>query len=76
VKCKAESEVVLVDQSVTPVLLTEKSGFEKVGYIHLYLMMLPQSQTCFFGGSADGTDFAKKLRTYTFLVNHEQLLCF
>jgi hypothetical protein len=32
---KAESEVVLVDQSVTPVLLTKKSGFEKLEFIHL-----------------------------------------
>jgi hypothetical protein len=48
----------LVDQSVTPVIINKKSGFEKLGCIHITSDdVLPQSQTCF--GGSDGTGFAK-----------------
>lgn len=71
---KAESEVVLVNQSVTPVLLTKKSGFEKLELYSLITSddVLPQSPNFVFGGSADGTGLLKNGDgTYTFLVNHE-----
>lgn len=71
---KVESEVVLADQSVTPVLLKKKSGFEKLALYSLLTSddVLPQSPNFVFGGSADGSGLLKNADgTFTFLVNNE-----
>ncbi|MDG2433350.1 MAG: hypothetical protein P8M54_12940, partial [Flavobacterium sp.] len=71
---KVESTVVLADQSVTPVLLKKKSGFEKLELFSLLTSddVLPQSPNFVFGGSADGSGLLKNGDgTFTFLVNNE-----
>jgi hypothetical protein len=71
---KNESDVVLADQSVTPVLLKKKAGFEKLELFSLLTSddVLPQSPNYVFGGSADGSGLLKNTDgTFTFLVNNE-----
>ncbi|WP_366182507.1 hypothetical protein [Flavobacterium ovatum] len=67
-------DVVLKDQSVTPVLLTKKAGFENLELFSLLSSddILPESPNYVFGGSADGSGLLKNPDgTYTFLVNNE-----
>lgn len=71
---KSQSDVVLADQSATPVLLKKKEGFEKLELFSLLTSddVLPQSPNFVFGGSADGSGLLKNEDgTYTFLVNNE-----
>jgi hypothetical protein len=69
-----QSDVVLKNQSVTPVLAKLMPGFEKV---ELYSLIssddtLKQSPSYVFAGSADGEGLLKNTDgTYTMLVNHE-----
>lgn len=71
---KTESNVVLADQSVTPVLLKKKEGFESLKLFSLLTSddVLPESPNFVFGGSADGSGLLKNEDgTFTFLVNNE-----
>jgi hypothetical protein len=71
---KNETEVVLADQSVTPVLLKKKTDFEKLELFSLLTSddVLPESPNYVFGGSADGSGLLKNEDgTFTFLVNNE-----
>ncbi|GEL09511.1 hypothetical protein SAMN05192550_1488 [Flavobacterium glycines] len=71
---KNGTEVVLADQSVTPVLLKKKEGFEKLELFSLLTSddVLPESPNFVFGGSADGSGLLKNEDgTFTFLVNNE-----
>lgn len=71
---KNESDVVLADQSATPVLLKKKEGFEKLELFSLLTSddVLPQTPNFVFGGSADGSGLLKNTDgTFTFLVNNE-----
>lgn len=68
------SEVVLKNQSVTPILAKKLAGFES---LELYSLIgsddkLEQSPNYVFGGSADGAGILKNTDgTYTMLVNNE-----
>lgn len=68
------NEVVLKNQSVTPVLAKKLTGFEN---LEVYSLIgsddkLDQSPGFIFGGSADGTGILKNTDgTYTMLVNNE-----
>jgi hypothetical protein len=68
------TDVLLKDHSVTPVLLKKQSGFEK---LELYSLIssddvLAESPNYVFGGSADGSGLLKNEDgTFTFLVNQE-----
>ncbi|NEU67575.1 hypothetical protein GK091_11835 [Spirosoma agri] len=79
--CKSEenptvavSDVVLKNQSVTPVLAKKQAGFEN---LEIYSLIssddkLDQSPGYIFGGSADGAGILKNTDgTYTMLVNNE-----
>lgn len=68
------SDVVLKNQSVTPVLAKKLAGFESLEVYSLISSddKLPQSPNYTFGGSADGTGILKNTDgTYTMLVNNE-----
>ncbi len=68
------NEVVLLNQSVTPVLLKKQAGFEKLELFSLISSddVLPASPNYVFGGSADGSGLLKNADgTFTFLVNQE-----
>ena len=68
------TSVVLANQSVTPVLLTKKAGFENVELFSLISSddVLAGSPKFVFGGSADGSGLLRNEDgTFTFLVNHE-----
>jgi len=68
------TSVVLANQSVTPVLLTKKAGFENVELFSLISSddVLSGSPKFVFGGSADGSGLLRNEDgTFTFLVNHE-----
>jgi len=68
------TSVLLKNQSVTPVLLTKKSGFEKLELFSLISSddVLAESPNYVFGGSADGSGLLKNADgTFTFLVNQE-----
>lgn len=73
-RSSSKSDVVLEDQSVTPVLLKKQAGFEN---LELYSLLtsddvLPESPSFVFGGSADGAGLLKNVDgTFTFLVNNE-----
>ncbi len=73
-KSSSKTDVVLEDQSVTPVLLKKQTGFEN---LELYSLLtsddvLPESPDYVFGGSADGSGLLKNGDgTFTFLVNNE-----
>lgn len=73
-RSSSKSDVVLEDQSVTPVLLKKQAGFED---LELYSLLtsddvLPESPSFVFGGSADGSGLLKNADgTFTFLVNNE-----
>lgn len=71
---KSGSEVVLADQSETPVLVKKKEGFENLELFSLITSddVLSQTPNFVFGGSADGSGLLKNADgTFTFLVNHE-----
>ncbi|QHV97754.1 hypothetical protein [Spirosoma endbachense] len=68
------SEVVLKNQSVTPVLAKKQAGFESLEIFSLISSddKLDQSPGYIFGGSADGTGILKNTDgTYMMLVNNE-----
>lgn len=68
------TSVVLKDQSVTPSLLTAKSGFESLKIYSLFSSddVFADSPNFVFGGSADGSGLLKNSDgTFTFLVNNE-----
>lgn len=68
------SEVVLKNQSVTPILAKKQAGFENLEVYSLISSddKLDQSPNYIFGGSADGTGILKNTDgTYTMLVNNE-----
>lgn len=68
------TDVVLANQSVTPVLLKKKSGFENLELFSIISSddVLPNSPSYVFGGSADGSGLLKNTDgTFTFLVNNE-----
>jgi len=68
------SEVLIKNQSVTPVLLKKQAGFEKLELFSLISSddVLPESPNYVFGGSADGSGLLKNEDgTFTFLVNQE-----
>jgi hypothetical protein len=70
----AKTDVVLSNQSVTPVLLKKQAGFENLELFSLLTSddVLPQSPGYVFGGSADGSGLLKNTDgTFTFLVNNE-----
>ena len=70
----AKTEVVLAEQSTTPVLLKKKAGFENLELFSLISSddVLPASPNFVFGGSADGSGLLKNADgTFTFLVNNE-----
>lgn len=68
------TDVVLANQSTTPVLMTKKTGFENVELFSLISSddVLASTPNFVFGGSADGSGLLKNEDgTFTFLVNHE-----
>lgn len=70
----AKTDVVLSNQSVTPVLLKKQAGFENLELFSLLTSddVLPESPGYVFGGSADGSGLLKNSDgTFTFLVNNE-----
>ena len=70
----AKTDVVLSNQSVTPVLLKKQTGFENLELFSLLTSddVLPESPGYVFGGSADGSGLLKNSDgTFTFLVNNE-----
>lgn len=70
----AKTDVVLSNQSVTPVLLKKQAGFENLELFSLLTSddVLPESPSYVFGGSADGSGLLKNSDgTFTFLVNNE-----
>ena len=70
----ASTDVVLANQSVTPVLLKKQTGFENLELFSLLTSddVLTQSPNYVFGGSADGSGLLKNTDgTFTFLVNNE-----
>jgi hypothetical protein len=70
----SNTDVVLADQSVTPVLLKKMTGFENLKLYSLLTSddVLAQSPSYVFGGSADGSGLLKNTDgTFTFLVNNE-----
>ena len=69
-----KTDVVLSNQSVTPVLLKKQAGFENLELFSLLTSddVLPESPGYVFGGSADGSGLLKNSDgTFTFLVNNE-----
>ncbi len=73
-RSSSKSDVVLEDQSVTPVLLKKQAGFEDLEMYSLLTSddVLPESPSFVFGGSADGSGLLKNADgTFTFLVNNE-----
>jgi hypothetical protein len=69
-----KTDVVLSNQSSTPVLLKKQAGFENLELYSLITSddVLAASPNFVFGGSADGTGLLKNADgTFTFLVNHE-----
>jgi len=69
-----QSDIVLKNQSVTPVLARLMPGFENVSLYSLVSSddTLKQSPSYVFAGSADGEGLLKNTDgTYTMLVNHE-----
>lgn len=73
-RSSSKSDVVLEDQSVTPVLLKKQAGFEDLEMYSLLTSddVLPESPSFVFGGSADGAGLLKNVDgTFTFLVNNE-----
>lgn len=81
ISCESDSKsseqstnVVLVNQSATPVLLKKQAGFESLELFSLIGSddVLEGSPNFVFGGSADGSGLLKNADgTFTFLVNHE-----
>jgi hypothetical protein len=70
----AKTDVVLSNQSVTPVLLKKQAGFENLELFSLLTSddVLSESPGYVFGGSADGSGLLKNSDgTFTFLVNNE-----
>ncbi|MES2575778.1 MAG: hypothetical protein V4572_12605 [Bacteroidota bacterium] len=70
----ASTDVVLANQSVTPVLLKKQTGFENLELFSLLTSddVLPESPSYIFGGSADGSGLLRNTDgTFTFLVNNE-----
>lgn len=70
----AKTDVVLSNQSVTPVLLKKQAGFENLELFSLLTSddVLAESPGYVFGGSADGSGLLKNSDgTFTFLVNNE-----
>jgi hypothetical protein len=71
---QSTTDVILANQSVTPVLLKTKSGFEDLELFSIISSddVLPDSPSYVFGGSADGSGLIKNTDgTFTFLVNNE-----
>ncbi|MFV5684472.1 hypothetical protein ACM55I_03410 [Flavobacterium sp. GB2R13] len=71
---KETTDVVLANQSVTPVLLKKQAGFESLELFSLITSddVLAGSPNYVFGGSADGSGLLKNSDgTFTFLVNQE-----
>lgn len=73
-KSGKNTDVVLPNESVTPVLLKKQAGFENLELFSLLTSddVLAQSPSFVFGGSADGSGLLKNADgTFTFLVNNE-----